>query len=134
MGLNSHLYTNYYVPMYNLVPLSLPRVDVRTMAHHLYTFRILWCISSTIHFTLITTTKIQIYKLYVQCCTSHLCYLRSVFRLRTKIFTTTRERESPLPHIMTCTLPHWGDARVNSPSDSAMEAPDPKNIHNESKL
>ena len=24
---------------------------------------------------------------------------------------------------MTCTLPHWGDARANSPSGSAMEAP-----------
>ena len=57
MGLNSHLDTNYYVPMYNLVPLSLPRVDVRTRAHHLYTLRILWCISSTIHFTLITITN-----------------------------------------------------------------------------
>ena len=34
-----------------------------------------------------------------------------------------REREPPLPQIMTCTLPHWGDARANSPSGSAMEAP-----------
>ena len=57
MGLNSHLHPNNYVPMYNLVPLSLPRVDVRTRAHHLYTLRILWCISSTIHFTLITITN-----------------------------------------------------------------------------
>ena len=89
MGLNSHLFTNYYVPMYNLAPLSLPRVDVRARAHRLYILRILSCISSTIRFTLIIVNKLQIYKVYVQRCTSHLCSLRSVFRLWTKIFTTS---------------------------------------------
>ena len=46
MGLNSHLYTNYYVPI------SLSHVDVRAKAHHLYTLQILRCISSTILITI----------------------------------------------------------------------------------
>ena len=50
MGLNSHLHTYNYVPMYHIVPLSLSHVDVRTRAHHLYTLRIPWCISSTLPF------------------------------------------------------------------------------------
>ena len=88
LGLNSHLYTNYYVPMYNLVPLSLPRVDVRARAHHLYTLRILWCISSTIHFTFITIDKLQLHYVHVQRCTSLFSFRCSGFRLWTKIFTT----------------------------------------------
>ena len=43
--------------MYRIVPLSLSHVDVRTRPHHLYTLGILWGISSTIHFTLITITN-----------------------------------------------------------------------------
>ena len=37
-----------------------------------------------------------------------------------------REREPPLPQIMTCTLPHWGDARANSPSEECNGGAGPK--------
>ena len=80
MGLNSHLYANYYVPF---------DVDVHSSAHLLYTLRILWCISSTIHFTLITINKLQIHYVRVQRCTSLFGSHRSGFRLWTKIFTIT---------------------------------------------
>ena len=82
MGLNSHLYTNYYVPV------SLSHVDVRAKAHLLYTLQILRCIATTIHFTFITIDKLQIQHVDVQRCTSRVCLLCSVFRLRMKIFTT----------------------------------------------
>ena len=80
MGLNSHLRTNNCVPLH---------VDVHPSAHPLYTLRIPWCISSTIHFTLITINKIQIQHVHVQRCTSQVCSFRLGFRLWTKIFTTT---------------------------------------------
>ena len=64
-------------------------MDVHTRAHHLYTLRILWCISSTLHPTPITINKLQIQHVRVQRCTSRVCSLRSVFRLWTKIFIDT---------------------------------------------
>ena len=85
MGLNSHLRTNNYVPSH---------VDVHPSAHPLYTLRILRCISSTIHLTLVTINKLQIQHMRVEHCTSGVCSCRSGFRLWTKIFTTTRRAGS----------------------------------------
>ena len=84
--------------MYRIVPLSLSHVDVRTRPHHLYTLRILWCISSTIHFTFITIDKLQIHYVRVQRCTSLFGSRCSGFRLWTKIFTTA---------LMQLTEPNW---------------------------
>ena len=77
------------IPFHSMGIFPLIFGEVRMMgAHLLYTLRILWCISSTIHFTLITTNKLQIHYVHVQRCTSLFGSHRSSFRLWTKIFTT----------------------------------------------
>ena len=90
MGLNSpplHKQLGTYVP--HSTSLSLAHVDVHARAHQLYTLRVLWCISSTIGFTLVTINNIQIHYVRVQRCTSLFGSRCSGFRLWTKIFTTT---------------------------------------------
>ena len=80
MGLNSHSPHKLSSSLLS----SYSHVDVHISAHHLYTLRILWCISSTLHFTY----YLQMCHVHVQRCTFHFCSLYSVFLLWTKIFTT----------------------------------------------
>ena len=85
MGLNSHLPHKLLCTLYT----SLSHVDVHTRAHHRYSLRILWCISSTLHSTPITINKLQIHHVRVQRCTLLFDFRCSGFRSWTKIFTTS---------------------------------------------
>ena len=84
---------------YSYVPLSLSCGCAHKCTSHLL-LGILWCISSTLEFTLVSISILQVKCVCVQRCTPRFCSLRSCFRLWTKIFTTPCQSiKSPLTRL-----------------------------------